>query len=214
MPNFQYTALKAFEPPVSTVADQEDRMAQVFVWRPKLKFPNMQAPTTAEKALSAIQNVGHASLLCDRAQSLAYVSYWPSEPVGGAKADASSPSFKTPSYAQDVAAEGGAPDFSIDLESLDDDNISQWWRKIFRDRGAPTPYALEYLPKDDQYNLWRTNCSAIVAFAMKIGGAEKFCPIPNFDTITPSHIEIWARAIAVSSGVSDFVSKGLKKIGI
>ena len=191
-------------------------MARVMIWRPKMKLPDSKrAPRSttdaAAKAESMIENVGHAALLCDQTSSSSYISFWPDRQVS--LGEPSSPSFATPSYRSDVEAEGGGPDVSIDLSCLEDSLIDSWWVGLTHNKGYPGPYALEYLPESDYYDLWRTNCSSIVALAMKIGGAEKFVPIPKIDTVTPMHIEGWARTIAVAAGLSQFYTEAVKRMG-
>lgn len=56
---------------------------------------------------SAIENLDHAALLCDRTDRPVDVSYWPSESVG--IWGSGSASFRVLAYRDEVAAEGRMP---------------------------------------------------------------------------------------------------------
>ncbi len=170
----------------------------------KLRKPDLSAKGLEGKA--------HSALLCDRVPTRGplvtdprYVSYWPNRAVG-IKAS-SSESYRTPSYDEGVASEGGEPDTVIDLACLDDAFVVQWWSAFVEHRSFIGPYGIQYWPKGDHYDLWRTNCSTIVALAMKIGGADRFTRI---QANTPSKVASYARDIAINAKIQDFV-KGVKQ---
>jgi hypothetical protein len=167
-------------------------MAVVKVWRPRLKAPDLSAGGAKAKIASSIENVGHAALLCDRSRLAAYVSFWPDDAVALDAPAASGFTVNTPEA--DIRAEGGPP-IDIPLACLDDDVIASWWSNFVHNRGMMTPYVLGHWPKDQNYHLYRTNCSSVVAHAMRIGGADKYMPTMNVDHITPIGIESWARQI-------------------
>ncbi len=155
-------------------------MARVFVWR--------------MKKVSGGVNVGHASALCNKVEAPSplgtdprYISYWPN--TGATPKRPASSGYDTPSYDDDVVSEGGNPDVIIDLSCLDDAAMVQWWSGIREQRAFIGPYRLEYWPKDRNYNLYRTNCSTLVALALKIGGAENYVPKPVSVMDTPGLIE-------------------------
>lgn len=173
-------------------------MAVVKVWRPKLRAPDLSAEGAGAKIASSIENVGHAALLCDRSSRPAYVSFWPDHAV---MLDApASGGFAVHTQEEDVEAEGG-PSIDIPLECLDDDVIASWWTNLVHNRGMMTPYSLGHWPRDRNYHLYRTNCSSVVAHAMRIGGADKYMPTLNVDRITPIGIESWARQIQFFSNL-------------
>jgi hypothetical protein len=173
-------------------------MAVVKVWRPKLKAPDPSASTAADKIASRIENVGHAALLCDRSDSQAYVSFWPDHAVG---LDApAARSFTTHTEEQDIESEGEPP-IDIPLDCLEDSVIASWWSNLVHNKGMMTPYSLGHWPRDQNYHLYRTNCSSVVAHAMRLGGADKYMPLMNVDRITPIGIESWARQIQLVAGV-------------
>jgi len=164
-------------------------MAQVKVWYPKVRaFSDMGKTQPGENPIySVIENVGHASLLLDGLANPTYVSWWP---------DQTHTSFSTPSLVEDRMLEGGLASQSVQLNCLDENSIMHWWNRIKLD-GRATPYRAEFYPKDDKWTLDDNNCSHMVAMAMDIGGASRYCPKPTFGTgiMTPFQVLGWARAI-------------------
>ena len=153
-------------------------MANVIVW-----YPDMSE-----------LNVGHASLLLDRLARPVYISYWPESSVG--IKESSSKTFITPTYAEDVRAENANPTYIISINCLDEDAISHWWNKLDK-RQSLIPYSPNLIPNSENYDLYRNNCSTIVALAMKVGGADRVVPFPEFNLLTPIHIHTWASLIKI-----------------
>lgn len=186
-------------------------MAKIYVWDLKLQKPDLRAPSTAEKVTSAIRNIGHSSILCDQMPlkttptgiDTRYISYWPDRGVG-LKAS-SSEGYATPTYQDDISAEGGDPDKVFDLTCLDDAAMVQWWQAFIERRAFIGPYSLEYWPQDNHYDLWRTNCSTMAALAMKIGGSDRYSRTPASTVNTPSEVASFARDIAFNAKVTRFV---------
>jgi len=170
-------------------------MATVHVWYPLLKAPTGGVPKSGEaavqKGLSAIENVGHAALGLDDGT---YISWWPDHAVSRDSGFRSS-GFSTQSFAADIAAEGAKPGLSQPIRGLAEDVIRSWWVRV-AERGFAIPYTIENNPKTTHFDLWRTNCSNIVAIALRLGGAERIVPLPRFDMMTPIHIAAWAKAAA------------------
>lgn len=162
-------------------------MAQVLVWLPS-------------KGAGGI-NVGHAALLTDKARRPAYVSWWPNGAAG--LKESTTTGHYANNFAADVEAEGGQPTI-IDLPSLNDQAIADWWERV-RDNGFATPYSLEVLPKSDNYDLYSNNCSTIVFRAMLIGGAAEIVSYPKFDTVTPVCIMTWAKLIVAKTAVTGWL---------
>ncbi len=140
-------------------------------------------------ALGSIENVGHASLGLDDGT---YISWWPNESVSPDSGFAS-PGFVTNSFDDDVAAERGPPSLKQEIAGLHEDVIRSWWVRVSK-KGFAIPYTMDNNPKDQNFSLWRTNCSNIVALALRLGGGDRIVPIPRFDMYTPFHIYAWAKA--------------------
>jgi hypothetical protein len=82
-----------------------------------------------------------------------------------------------------------------DVSGLHEDIMSSWWRGV-SDKGFAIPYTFENNPKTANFDLWQTNCSNIVAIALRLGGAESICPLPRFEMMTPIHIATWTKVAA------------------
>jgi len=169
-------------------------MATVLVWLPTFKppqggVPKSRAEVTA-KALSGIENVGHAALAL---RDGTYISWWPSESVDS---NFRSRSFGVQTLEQDLRAEGMLPSVEQEIDGLHEDVIRSWWVRV-AERGFAIPYTFEHNLKTSHFDLWQTNCSNIIAIALRLGGCERILALPRFDMMTPIHIAAWAKAAAV-----------------
>jgi hypothetical protein len=79
------------------------------------------------------------------------------------------------------------------LQGLQEDVMRSWWDRV-ADSGFAIPYTFENNPKTARFDLWQTNCSNIVAIALRLGGCDRILPLPRFDMQTPIHIAAWAKA--------------------
>jgi hypothetical protein len=175
-------------------------MATICVWLPTFKRPQGGVPKSGDeavqKALSAIENVGHAAMSLDDGT---YMSWWPSEAVSP-DTDFSSVSFRVHSLEDDLRAEGAKPSLEEKIGGLHEDVIRSWWVRV-AEKGFAIPFTLENNPASNFFSLWRTNCSNIVALALRLGGGDKIVPIPRFDMYTPFHIYAWAKAAGAIQGI-------------
>lgn len=165
-------------------------MAKVLVWLPS-------------RSSQGGINVGHTALWADRADQPAYVSWWPDGGVN--KSAPGTMGHTNNNFESDVAGEEGNLPISVDLTCLNDNLISQWWRLV-KYTGFSVPYSLEVLPESNDYELFSNNCSTVVFRGMIIGGGTSIVPFPKFDTVTPPHILLWAKAISITAGVKDWFS--------
>jgi hypothetical protein len=115
-------------------------------------------------------NVGHSSLLADRAKKIEYISWWPTGEGISVKDPKvlSTVGHDTPPYRGDVESEKGNPTEIITLNCLDDEAVASWWRSL-KDGGFATGYKVYLQPKNNDYDLFRNNCSTIVLLALRVG---------------------------------------------
>jgi hypothetical protein len=168
----------------------------VQIWLPKIKMPEGGVPKSQDQAvtkvLSTIENVGHAALALSDGT---YISWWPDQSVSP-DSGFQSPSFLVHTFDDDCKAEGSLPDVSANVRDLEEGSIRSWWVRI-AETGFAIPYTFENNPKTNRFDLWQTNCSNIVAIALRLGGCDKILPLPRFDIQTPIHIAAWAKAAQV-----------------
>lgn len=168
-------------------------MAIVRVWLPAFKRPSGSVPKNGgdalRKALSSIENVGHAAMSLDDGT---YISWWPNEAVTP-ESGFSSTSFNVHTLEQDLRAEGSSPSLEQSIRRLHEEVIRGWWVRV-AEKGFAIPFTFDNNPKNNFFDLWRTNCSNIVALALRLGGGDRILPIPRFDMYTPFHIYAWAKA--------------------
>jgi hypothetical protein len=114
-------------------------------------------------------NVGHSSLLTDRASKIEYISWWPSGDGVSVKNPkvTSTVGHDTPPYREDVESECGNPSEIITLNCMDDEVAASWWRGV-KVGGFVTPYKLYANPESNNYDLFYNNCSTIVLLALRI----------------------------------------------
>ena len=151
-------------------------MAMVCVWSPR----------------RIGKEVGHSSILLDKARKPAYVSWWPN---GGVNLKSPSTGHhQTPPYRKDVELEMGNPTDIIPLGCLDEELAAEWWRRV-RIQGTAIPFAPSFQPRGDDYNLFTNNCSDLVLLAMRVGGSEKVCLWTQGIIVTPWGIRDYARQL-------------------
>ncbi|KAG1713831.1 hypothetical protein GQR58_002308 [Nymphon striatum] len=173
-------------------------MAIVNVWYPKLRSPQGMAKSgrPANDVYRYVDNVGHASLTLTKSSSPSYISWWPNR---------DHTSYQTPSYSEDVTAEGGLPT-TTNLDCLDEDAIMHWWDRIRVD-GRAFPYKASLFPAEDKWTLERTNCSHMVWMALKAGGAEDFAKLITWgqEIVTPPQIHLYAQRISMAAGLKKLI---------
>lgn len=134
-------------------------MITVYVWLPNWRKKNYG---------------GHTSMLVS---GLTYISWWPAD---DRKLGNRSP-IRNRKYSGDIVAEGGKPDWSIQLNGLDEQSILDWWEKFGLTKGN-TWQGIPYLGEPDEllagplppYNVIEQNCSTVVASGLKQGGGDKY----------------------------------------
>ena len=121
-------------------------VAIATTWIPKLKMPEGGIPKSSDqavnKALSSIENVGHAALALSDGT---YISWWPDQSVSP-NSGFQSPSYRVHSFEDDCNAEGSLPDVSGRIRDLDEGIMRSWWVRV-ADKGYAIPYTLENNPK-------------------------------------------------------------------
>jgi hypothetical protein len=102
----------------------------IYVWLPTFKKPEGGVPKSTDeavtKALSSIENVGHAAVALSNE---AYISWWPDQSVSPGSGF-QSPSFRVHTFQEDFAAEGGSPGVSVNLQGLQEDVMRSWWDRV------------------------------------------------------------------------------------
>src|ERR1019366_3844222 len=129
---------------------------------------------------------------CSGLRDGTFISWWPDENVDS---NFRSGSFGVQTLEQDLQAEGSLPSVDQEISGLAEDVIHGWGVRVAYN-GFAIPYTFENNPKTNHFDLWQTNCSNIVAIALRLGGCEKILPLPRFDMMTPIHIAAWARTAA------------------
>jgi hypothetical protein len=154
-------------------------MITVFVWLPK--------------TIDDQKNVGHSSMLVS---GHTYVSWWPDETAGFGR---DFHPIRNKSFASDVADEGDRnPDFSIQINGLDEQAILDWWSSFGLVRGGDLLFGP--LPP---YNLAKQNCSTVVARALKIAGGDRYTGWYD------SHSVIWRPQTVLDYALS--IQRGLAR---
>jgi len=173
-------------------------VAKIFVWYPTFQKPQGGIPKSASdatrKALSGIENVGHAAI---QLEDGTYISWWPDTNVDE---DFRSPGFSANSYQDDVRSEGSAPGFEQQIEGLEEGVMRSWWTRVSL-TGFAIPFTFDNNPKTPNFDLRNTNCSSIVSIALHLGNADKILPFPRFDLMTPLHIAAWAKTAGALQAV-------------
>jgi hypothetical protein len=108
-----------------------------------------------------LEKVGHSSAIigCESEPCSAYVSWWPSGDGSILKPNIGAGS----SEAADIAAEGGPPHATREINGLREDEAAKWWNEFLEGRMA-------------YYDLILQNCCWAVVSALKAGGADQFFP--------------------------------------
>lgn len=186
-------------------------MAMISVWYPKEIGKGVQIKVVARQKgdlrqlggyLSDRLNVGHASLLLDQLPRPVYISWWPQAPA-----------TRTPSWAFDVAEEGGSANVMVSVDDLDEPAIAAWWNQLVSSRSGSR----------GGYDLIGYNCSSAVADALSVGGADKLSPKPAVSMWTPARVEGWASALAAAGksrkngifrheGIRNFADAALRRM--
>ncbi len=122
-------------------------MIKVYVWEPK-----------------GI-NVGHSSLEvnCPITNEDGYISWWP--PYNGSFVKKNLGQAST--YIQDVKTEKRSPDYEIEIITLDEQKVLNWWNTFLKD-------------SESKYSLGKYNCSWAVIKGLQAGGANDYFPWHRF----------------------------------
>ena len=182
-----------------TSIKQDTQMAIVNIWYPKVR--DTKGIKTHSGNFNSIEqiadrfftNVGHASLTLDGCEPNNYLSWWPNE---------GHTSYWTPTYEQDLTLERGPPTFRVNLDCLNEENISSWWNRVKLD-AIPIPYRARWFPADTKWTLSNNNCSHMVLMAMELGGAEKFASMFrwNAEMVTPPQLHAYALRVKASAAL-------------
>lgn len=117
----------------------------VFVWKPHAG------------------QVGHAAVEVKSSSGSTYISWWPNEreklqEYGKPISVFWGVSGTRFTFAQDMQGEGGRPPLRVNIKSLRENDIVEWWRKFpIRNR---------------HWSLLNTNCALVSANALRAGGGS------------------------------------------
>src|SRR6266850_5432451 len=122
-----------------------------------------------------------------------YISWWPmgSNRVPSKIHQIYEAHARPPRFADDVRDEGAQPNFTISIAGLDEGRITNWWYRIYPWAGKRQG------PPAMPWSTLNWNCSKLVAFALKEGGADKFAAWDKSWNLvwTPNDVREYAQSI-------------------